>query len=189
MSLDKITARLYSDSERECAELVRKATEDAKHLLLSASEEACALVSAERESAEKDAETIIEKARSAASASERRAVLKAKSELIETVLLSAKKQLLALDDEKYFELLVYLAKKNLRNDKGTLCMSDEDIKRCPADFASRLGGNITVSSVPEKTDGGFILKYGDIEINCTFGALFAAYSDELKAKASEVLFG
>ncbi|MDY4254194.1 MAG: hypothetical protein SOX69_00505, partial [Oscillospiraceae bacterium] len=84
---------------------------------------------------------------------------------------------------------VYLAKKNLRNDKGTLCMSDEDIKRCPADFASRLGGNITVSSVPEKTDGGFILKYGDIEINCTFGALFAAYSDELKAKASEVLFG
>ncbi|MDY4254383.1 MAG: V-type ATP synthase subunit E family protein, partial [Oscillospiraceae bacterium] len=96
MSLDKITARLYSDSERECAELVRKATEDAKHLLLSASEEACALVSAERESAEKDAETIIEKARSAASASERRAVLKAKSELIETVLLSAKKQLLAL---------------------------------------------------------------------------------------------
>ena len=171
MSLDKITARLYSDSERECAELVRKATEDAKNLLLrhaerafiivfacaraerrptknlllSASEEACALVSAEKESAEKDAETIIEKARSAASASERRAVLKAKSELIETVLLSAKKQLLALDDEKYFELLVYLAKKNLRDDKGTLCMSDEDIKRCPADFASRLGGNVTVS--------------------------------------------
>ena len=78
MYLEKITARLYTDSERECAELVRKATEDAKNLLLSASEEACALVSAERESAEKDAETIIEKAlplRSAALCSRQKASL------------------------------------------------------------------------------------------------------------------
>ncbi len=189
MSLEKITARLYSDSDSECAELLRKASEDAAGVVLFAEKEADALIAAEKESAKKDAAALIERARSAAAASQRRALLSEKSDLINTVLASAKKQLQTLDDAKYFELLVYLAKKNLRDEKGVLCMSAEDIARCPSDFAARLGDNISISSVPEKTDGGFILKYGDIEINCTFGALFAAYADEMKAKASEVLFG
>lgn len=189
MSLEKITARLYSDSDSECAEILRKAAEDAQGTVLSAEKEAAALISAEKESAEKEAAALIERAHSAAAASQRRELLKEKSELIKTVLSSAKKQLLSLGDSEYFELLENLAKKNLRGSNGVLCMSAEDLARCPSDFASRLGGSVTVSSVPEKTDGGFILKYGDIEINCTFGALFAAYADELKAKASEVLFG
>lgn len=189
MSLEKITARLYSDSDSECAELLKKATEDANGILARAREEADALLRAEKASAEKDAAIILERARSAASASERRAELAAKSELIGIVLSSAKERLNSLDDEKYFELLESLAKKNIRGEKGTLFMSEMDLKRCPPDFASRLGGDITLSDKPVKTDGGFILKYGDIEINCTFGALFSAYSDELKEKASEILFG
>ena len=72
---------------------------------------------------------------------------------------------------------------------GTMLLSEKDFKRCPSDFASRLGSNISIEGSSAVTDGGFILKYGDVEINCTLGALFTAYADELKAKASEILFG
>ena len=46
-----------------------------------------------------------------------------------------------------------------------------------------------MSPVPAPIEDGFILKYGEIEFNCTFKALFAAFSQELQAKAAELLFG
>ena len=189
MSLEKITARLYSDTERECAEIIRKATEEAQNIVSRAETEANELKAAEKESTDREAKTILEKARSTADASERRALLAAKSDLIATVLSSAKERLRSLETDKYFDVLLTLANRNKRDDKGIMYLSADDLKRVPSDFAEKLGEKITVSDTPVKTDGGFVLKYGDIEINCTFGALFGAYSDELKAKASEVLFG
>ena len=56
------------------------------------------------------------------------------------------------------------------------------------DFIDKLGYGFTVSPVPADIEDGFILKYGDIEVNCTFAALFRAYSQELQAKANELLF-
>lgn len=189
MSLEKITARLFSDSDRECGDIVAKAEKEAERVIENAKKEAAQLIAAEKESAAADAEKALEKARSAAASSEKRAVLAAKSELIGVVLSSAKEKFMQLDDEKYFSLLEFLAKKNLRPTGGTMLLSEKDFKRCPSDFASRLGSNISIEGSSAVTDGGFILKYGDVEINCTLGALFTAYADELKAKASEILFG
>ena len=47
---------------------------------------------------------------------------------------------------------------------------------------------ITVSDTPGSLSDGFLLKYGDIEINCAFEALMSASRDDLKSIAAENLF-
>ena len=70
-----------------------------------------------------------------------------------------------------------------------MLLCERDLRRMPADFIDKLGYGVKVSPVPAPIEDGFILKYGEIEINCTFQALFAAAEQELRSRANELLFG
>lgn len=188
MSLEKITARLMSDSDKECADIIEKAKAQADAIIKNAEEQAENIVNEAKEQAYSEFNKAVERAKSSTVTSERRAILGMKNELINIVINTAKKRLCTLDDDRYFELLYDIAKHSLRDGDGVMFLSEKDLARCPADFVSKLGHSVTLSDTPIKTDGGFILKYGGIEINCTFDALFESYSDELRAKASEMLF-
>ena len=45
-----------------------------------------------------------------------------------------------------------------------------------------------ISKEPADIEGGLMLIYGDIEINCSFKAIIEAESDTLKAKINDIIF-
>ena len=47
---------------------------------------------------------------------------------------------------------------------------------------------LTVSQETRSTDGGFILRDGRIEVNCTFGALIRAERERTAGEAAKLLF-
>lgn len=65
----------------------------------------------------------------------------------------------------------------------------------PADFEARLnrsletGKKLTRLSGGGAIDVGFLLKYDDIEMNCSFSALLDARREELEDRVNRILFG
>lgn len=191
--LDNIISRLDKECFSECEAIIKEAEEKAAAILSEAQNKTENEAAEKKTAAEKAAELTVEKAHSSAASLERKLILSAKVELIDGILEKALLKLRALDEPSYFGVLKKLAVKNTREGKGIMYLYAGDIKRLPEDFSAQLG-NIEISETPlssadDSLCDGFILKYGDIEINCTFPAMLAASKDELKAIAGEMLFG
>ena len=103
----------------------------------------------------------------------------------------------ALPDEAYFDRLLPVLGRSVQPGAGILRLNARDLARLPADFDSRLRvllkeagveGTITVSGVPGAIDGGFLLQYGDVEINAAFSALAEEKREALEDLINRELF-
>ena len=186
--LEKIVSRLTQDTQKECEEILATANRKAAALVSEAQAQGNALI---RE-AEKNGEALkaktIERAESQFRSDARKALLSAKVALVDEVIDEAKNSIKTLSAENYFRAMAALALSGKQEGVGELRMSRADLQRMPADFVDQLGGRIRVSPVPAEIEDGFILKYGDIEMNFTLDALFSAFRDELRLKANALLF-
>ncbi len=151
--------------------------------------------------AQQKAGDILSSAQSAAALARRRALLAEKQTLIGGVIDAAQKELLALPEKEYFALVERLLEKYILPQNGEICFSQTDLNRLPTGYGIKLGllatarhGGLKVNKEPRAIDGGFILVYrddeadGDIEINCSFEAIFYAAREALLDKVSESLF-
>ena len=74
-------------------------------------------------------------------------------------------------------------------------LSEKDLSRVPSDFedkanvvATKKGGTVELSKEAVNIDGGFILKYGNIEINSSIDALFEENEEKLVDIVNSTLF-
>lgn len=144
--------------------------------------------------AKSQADDLIARADSAAALDERRMLLGAKQELIADVIDQAKKALVNLPAEEYFDLILKLVGKNALARKGEICFSRQDFERLPKDFAAKLvaalpkGASLDVSKEDAKIEGGFILKYDGLEQNLSLEEIFEEKKDQMTDAAGKVLF-
>ncbi len=136
-----------------------------------------------------------ERAKSSAEQQKRQAILKAKQEIITTILDKTHAKILAMDDITYFAFIEKLMAKYSLPKDGEVYFSKKDLQRLPsgfekkiADIAKTNGGSLTLSSETKNIDGGFILSYGGIEENCSIAALFHSNKEVLADKVHELLF-
>ena len=88
--------------------------------------------------------------------------------------------------DDYFAALEKLAVRNACKGEGELRLSKADLDRVPSGFIERINAELKDGSVKLAAQGadienGFILVYGDIEINCTFRALINEQKDTIPA--------
>lgn len=186
--LDNIITYLGEDCQRQCDEIESSAAATAAGIIEDAQKKAAVLVADAEKDARREAEKLILRAKSQSMSESRQTLLKARVELINDTLANAKTYLSSLNTDDYFKVLFSLAARLRRKGEGTMYLNKRDLDRLPSDFVARLGADIKISTTPADIADGFILSYGDIEMNCTFDALFAEYSDELKEKAAQILF-
>ncbi|MBE6715858.1 MAG: hypothetical protein E7573_02955 [Ruminococcaceae bacterium] len=186
--LDNILSRLDNECKAVCEDIINSARSEAERIIGEAEKSAEKAFEEKTAAAKKEAELIVQKAVSASQANDRKSVLGAKVELIDDILNKALNKLYNLDEMSYFEVLRKLAVNNSLEGKGTMFLSQRDIERMPSGFADAFS-DIEICREPIDIKDGFILKYGDIEVNCTFSAMMSSSKDELKSIASEILFG
>lgn len=186
--LDNIISRLESDCDEQCRRILADGEAQANALLKNAEKESRAECEKIVEDARRQAELTEKKAVSASALAARRKVLEAKLEILDETLESAVHKLRKLDTPSYFAVLSSLVKKYSQKGEGVLFLSESDLARMPEDFPAKLE-HVSVSGTPADIPDGFILKYGDIEANCTFDAMLNASRDDLKATAGAILFG
>lgn len=192
--LNKIIERISQDSVAKCDEILFDAQNEASKIKDAATVEGNKIKEKAIDDANSHAETMINMANSGAQLATRKQLLATKIDIIDSALNSALNKLRSLPDKEYFASIYALVKEYAQDSEGTMYLSKKDLDRKPRDFEKKVNeqlskeAKIKVSSEPRDIDAGFILAYGDIEINCTFIALIEDARDELKDEIYNVFF-
>lgn len=190
--LEKILSKIEQESDERCREITRKAESQAEAVIEEAKIQAQELLNERKAQADKKAEMILQSAESSAKLSQNRAVLKEKLAIIDDTLERSLDVIKALPKKEYFEILKELILKNARQGEGELRLSKADAGKLPSNFIDSVNNSLKNSKIKlgknTDIDSGFILVYGDIDVNCSFDAIVASKKDELRDTLNNLLF-
>ncbi len=191
--LEKILSQIEYESNDRCRNIIAQAEEKADSILADAEAKAKEIIDEAESQTAKQLENIKQSAESSAQLNKSKIILKAKLEAIDKMLAEALKSIKSLPENEYFEILRTLVINNAKEGEGVLRLSEDDEKRLPSGFVSALnkelkdGKSVTLGA-PVDIDSGFVLVYGDIDINCSFDAIAASKRDELRDALNILLF-
>lgn len=188
-SSEKILAGIAEESKAQADKINSDAEKQAADIIAAAREEAESEAEKIKAEAEKKAELIINSGKSSAELLKRDTALKCRRGLIEKALITVADTVNAYNDKDYFDFLLTLIKKEKLNGKGEVYLSVKDKARDTASFKSELEAlGFTLSDNFADINGGFILKYGDIQINGELSALIHEKRDVLTDELNKALF-
>ena len=195
--LGKILEHIKGDADAEVNKILSQAKSEAELIIEEAKLEGKKKVLLMEEKANSDYEALIKKGESAAKLKEKRMILESKQEVIEEMIEASRDSLTKSPNNEYFEIILKMVGKYALNEEGQLLFSKSDLDRMPKDFIKKLnnvledkkGAVLTISDKTIPIDGGFIIKYGEVEVNCSFEALFLAARETLQDKVGALLFG
>ena len=188
-SSEKILAGIAGEAKTEAEKITAEAEKQAAEITAAAKAEAETDAGKIRAAAEKKAELIINSGKSSAGLLKRDTALNCRMGLIEKALNFVADTVNAYGDKDYFDFLLTLIKKEKLNGKGEVYLSVKDKARDIAAFKSELSAlDLTLSDTFADINGGFILKYGDIQINGELSALIHEKRDVLTDELNKALF-
>ena len=191
--LEKILSQIEKESDDRCQELQDNAEKKAKEIIADAEGQAQELLNERKAQADKKAQTVDRSAQSSKELEKSRILLAARLESIDEVLEKALEVIKALPKREYFDILKELIVKNAGNGEGTLRLSKADSARLPANFvegvnnALKKGSSVKLGDCAD-IDSGFVLTYGEVDINCSFDAIAASKREELRDALNSLLF-
>ncbi|MCR5207383.1 MAG: hypothetical protein K6C14_02770 [Eubacterium sp.] len=191
--LEKILSQIENESNDRCRSITAQAEQKAEELINSAKAKAEEILAESSAQTAKTLENIKQSSESSAELNKSKIVLKSKLGVIDSMLERALAALKESPDAEYFEMLKTLLLNNAKDGEGVLVMSEKDNKRMPAGFLDEVNaklekGKTVTLGEPAELESGFVLVYGDIDINCTFDALAASKRDELRDTLNTLLF-
>lgn len=192
--LDRIIEKIIAEAQKNCDAILSEASAEVKEII----SDARAKAKAESEKILSDAhKTAVRKqavSKSTAESITRNRYLEIRNAILNDIISAAYLEIEKFSDEEYFAMLKKLCIKNVQTGECEMQLSGYDMGRLPDDFEMSINseiyekGAVHISSVPADIENGFILSYGDIEINCTLKAVFDENMDSLKDMLSTALF-
>ena len=188
-SSEKILAGIAGEAKTEAEKITAEAEKQAAEITAAAKAESETEAEKIKAEAEKKAELILNSGKSSAELLKRDTALNCRRGLIEKALITVADTVNAYSDKDYFDFLLTLIKKEKLNGKGEVYLSVKDKARDIAAFKSELSAlDLTLSDTFADINGGFILKYGDIQINGELSALIHEKRDVLTDELNKALF-
>ncbi len=171
---DEILSLAQKKAEKIIAEAKQRAEDSKKEAVCSAENKAAAIL----KNSESSKRLVV-----------RDNLLSFKRNTINELLVKAVDEINSYNDEEYFNFLYSIAEKNATLQGGILCLNEKDLSRELAEFEKKVEAlELKISKEAIDSNGGFILKYNDISINCTFSALINEKSEQLTDCVNKILF-
>ena len=188
--LDIITDAILNKAKAEREAILNKAEEKKQEILNEAKKEAEIIVSEIKKEALKRTENIENSIKARVQQEISRELLKKKSDLIKDVLNEAKEHVYSMPDTEYNKLLLSLLSKYAKNtDKGEIVFSKNDKERISNEVKDKIEAlNLKLSFNDENIRGGFVLKYGKVEENCSVEAIFHQNREKITDFLNKELF-
>lgn len=188
--IEKIIDKILADAKLYADRITSDAEANAGDIIADAETAAVKLKTEVRLRAEKEAEGILSRVRSSSEITERNFLLEAKSTLIDRAFVMAKQELISLDQNAYCAFLSSLLKDavfDAPDSKYIMSVNKKD-----RDTAQRVINNsaadIILSDINADIEGGFVLRRGDIEINCSVELIIAGLRQTLESVVYKTLF-
>ena len=190
--LEKIVARMESDTRAECDALAASAAENAAVILRDCQAQADAAAQDSRQRAAAQAAEHLEHLNGSSQLACRQRVLAAKQELIDEAFARAAKALTALPQAEYIDLLATLAVENGSGDEELLLSAaDRDaVGAAVVEAANRkkAGAAFRLSEETRDTGGGLVLRRDRVELNCSFTEKLRQLRQEESSAVAKLLF-
>ena len=196
--IEKIKEKILSDARREAEEVIRKAEQEAAAILAQAETEASGNLAQSEARAQAEAEILKKRISATASLEDRKQVLKTRQDMVAKAFELALDKLGKLPQDQYRKMMEHYILKAVRDGEGQILVNEADSKdRLGPDFISGLnrllkenGREASLASSGEflSSKGGAVLRYGDLEINCTLEILLNLEKSRLEADVAAVLF-
>ena len=190
--LEKIVARMESDTRAECDALAASAAENAAAILRDCQAQADAAARDSRQRAAAQAAEHLEHLNGSSQLACRQRVLAAKQDLIDEVFVRAAKALTALPQAEYIDLLATLAAENGSGDEELLLSAaDRDAVGAAVVEAAnrkRAGAAFRLSEETRDTGGGLVLRRDRVELNCSFAEKLRQLRQEESSAVAKLLF-
>lgn len=192
--LDKIVEKILEQSQVNCNAILNDAAQQVKNIISQARETANKQSGEIIAKAEAEAKKIEAVSKSTAESITRNRYLEIRNAILNDIISAAYLEIEKFSDEEYFAMLRRLCIKNVLEGECEMSLSGFDLGRLPDDFEMSINseiyekGAVHISDVPGDIENGFVLHYGDIEINCSLKAVFDENMDNLKDMLSTALF-
>lgn len=197
MSVDKIKGKILSDAQAEALRIEVEIAEKVKKI----KEEQQGRIETIKKDAEEEGRRLAEDRRkkdiAAAELELRKAFLAQKQELIQTVFDRALERLANLEGKEYERFIAELLLKAVEEGDEEVLLSSGDGHKIGDKFLDEVNRKLNVKGkkgalrlVREDRDlgGGFILRRGKKEINCSMASLFNTVREELEPAVAKILF-
>ncbi|MBQ3330764.1 MAG: V-type ATP synthase subunit E [Ruminococcus sp.] len=190
--IDKIIQEIELNTEKSCEAVLNKAKAEADGILSDAQKEAERIIREGKEQTALRVADIKKRGESAADLEEKRIMLTTKQQIISQMLQNGLDAAKNLPKDEYFQLILKMVAKYSLPEEGVIFFGEKDNHRIPAGFIHELNqaanGGVVLASKSVPIDSGFILKYGGIEQNCSFDAVFMSEAENLSDRAGRLLF-
>ena len=192
MSIEKITSKIISEAQELRDKTLSEAAAQSDAVLAEARKEAEERVEDSRKRGAEEKEKIISRRKSVADIDCRKVFLAKKQELIGQCFDRAVDDIIAMDKDRYTELLTALG-TNSGMTGGQLIFNEKeraDIGQKVVDaLNSRIeGGSFSLSEETRPLRGGYMLMCGQTFINNTIEALVEEARPELTAEVAKMMF-
>ena len=187
--LSNILAQIENESVKKAEEIILKANNEAKEMISDAKKEAQKILDDYKVKTEKKTTEILSRIKAADEIEKKREELFKKQEVIKAVLETARNDIKNQSDDDYFDFLGKILAKYALDENGTVVLSSRDFESMTKSFKDILlekGLEAKAGNVADKN--GFVIVYGNIEINCTVDAIFDADAEELSDMLNKFLF-
>lgn len=192
--LTNIIAKIKEQNEADCTGVVDSAKQKAAEILANAQKTAES-INADYNAKTQEAKKIISsKAVSSSELEYKRVILAQKSRILDELIEKSVESIAKSTDEAYFGYIETLVKSNALSGKGSIRMSQDDLKRLPEGYEKKLnselcdGKEVVISKEPIDCVGGFVIEYDEIRIDCTLSSLVEDKYDEIRDEINKILF-
>lgn len=216
--LEKITNRILEDAKASADKIISDANEKAAEIYAAAEKKKQDITNDIFDSAMREGETIINTAKSTLDRNCKSIVMSMKTSMVDKAFEEAKNEILALDSEKYAQLMTQLLCRVLSaridEEKESMRLYGEDIspeayevimnkkdrdgqgvyivagvrRATVGKITGTVLDKVTLSNEVANISGGFILRMGRMEINASLEAIIADLKEQMTPEVMELLF-
>ena len=190
--IEKIKARIESDTQAEIDRIIGEAQAEADSVSAGykaqAEAEKAELTAKNEAAANAHEERLI----SAVQMDVRKITLSAKQDILDSAYALALDKLCSMPDNTYVNIVADLLCKAAPDGVGEVIFSADVRERLGQKAVSlaneEISGKLVLSDETRSIKGGFILKNGNIEVNCAFETLVRLQKSETAGKVAKILF-
>ncbi len=192
--LDRIKEKIIEQSKENCDRIFENANLEIKKIIAQARAEGNKKAEDIVSAAQMEADKRNAVAKSTAESITRNRYLEIRNAILNDIISAAYLEIEKFSDEDYFDMIFRLCQKNIQAGECTMYMNGFDLSRLPEGFEDRINtavyesSAVLISKNAIDIENGFILDYGDIQVNCTLKAVFDENMDKLKDVLSKELF-
>jgi len=197
MSVDRITAKILSDAQAEARQIEDEIARKVEKIRAEEQQRVEAIRKEAEEEGRQRAEDRHRKDIATAELELRKALLAQKQDLIQKVFDKALKRLYDFKGEEYRRFIAELLLKVAEVGDEEVIFSSADEHKLGEKLLEEVNARLVKEGrkgalrlVKENRDlrGGFILRRGKMEVNCSLEALFNSVREELEPEVAEILF-